>query len=48
MCYVDLDNLKYVNDSFGHYEGDRYILLVSDMIQQNIRNTDALCRIGRG
>jgi len=46
MCYVDLDDLKHVNDSFGHYEGDRYILLVSDMIQQNIRNTDALCRIG--
>ena len=46
LCYVDLDDLKQVNDGFGHYEGDRYILLVSTLIQNNIRNTDALCRVG--
>lgn len=26
LCFVDIDNLKYVNDTFGHPEGDRYII----------------------
>ena len=46
VCYVDLDNLKPVNDGFGHHEGDRYIRLVSDLIQKNIRETDCLGRVG--
>ncbi|MEI3281160.1 MAG: diguanylate cyclase [Eubacterium ramulus] len=25
FCYCDLDHLKYINDHFGHVEGDRYI-----------------------
>jgi GGDEF domain-containing protein/PAS domain-containing protein len=29
ICFVDMDNLKYVNDSFGHEVGDEYILSVS-------------------
>ncbi len=29
LCFVDIDNLKYVNDTYGHPEGDRYIGLVA-------------------
>jgi GGDEF domain-containing protein len=29
LCFVDMDNLKYVNDTFGHEAGDKYILDVS-------------------
>jgi diguanylate cyclase (GGDEF)-like protein len=29
LCFIDMDNLKYVNDAFGHNEGDNYILEVS-------------------
>ncbi|MDR0434362.1 MAG: diguanylate cyclase [Gracilibacteraceae bacterium] len=28
LCFVDLDNLKYVNDVFLHVEGDAYILRI--------------------
>lgn len=45
LGFVDIDNLKGVNDQFGHIEGDRYIILVSDILSEF--STDAvICRIG--
>jgi diguanylate cyclase (GGDEF)-like protein len=45
VCFVDMDNLKYVNDAFGHNEGDSYILLVSRVL--GMFSPDAkLCRLG--
>ena len=35
LCYLDLDQLKYVNDGYGHQEGDRYIKTLSDIIIEN-------------
>ncbi len=46
VVFVDLDNLKCVNDSFGHSEGDRMILQTVCMIQSCIRKTDVICRWG--
>jgi diguanylate cyclase (GGDEF)-like protein len=44
-CFVDMDNLKYVNDKFGHNEGDEYILSVADTLKQFSDNT-VVCRLG--
>jgi diguanylate cyclase (GGDEF)-like protein len=33
LCFVDIDYLKYVNDNFGHKEGDYYIVSVADAIK---------------
>jgi diguanylate cyclase (GGDEF)-like protein len=46
MAYVDLDNFKSVNDTFGHDTGDRLLTLVANTIVQNIRRTDILARLG--
>ena len=46
FCYCDLDHLKYVNDRFGHSEGDRYIRSFVETIQGNIRRGDVFARIG--
>lgn len=34
MIFSDLDNLKYINDTFGHDTGDRLILRASEMFNQ--------------
>ena len=45
LCFVDINNLKGVNDQLGHGEGDRYILLVSTILKKF--SADAIvCRIG--
>ncbi|MGD9569778.1 MAG: GGDEF domain-containing protein [Sedimentibacter sp.] len=46
ICYIDINNLKYVNDNYGHSEGDKLIKLVADAIKKNLRETDAVARIG--
>ena len=46
LCYCDLDHLKYVNDRFGHAEGDNYIRRFVDTVQGNIRRGDIFARIG--
>ncbi|MDR1421925.1 MAG: GGDEF domain-containing protein [Coriobacteriales bacterium] len=45
ICFVDLDNLKYVNDEFGHAEGDAYISLAVELLLSFSRQT-YVCRIG--
>jgi diguanylate cyclase (GGDEF)-like protein len=45
ICFVDMDNLKYVNDKFGHAEGDNYI----NRVVESLKKFDAktiVCRLG--
>lgn len=46
FCYCDLDHLKYVNDHFGHQEGDRYLLYFVETVKANIRPGDLFVRLG--
>jgi diguanylate cyclase (GGDEF)-like protein len=46
LVYIDLDNFKQVNDTFGHAIGDLVLKAVVDSIQKQIRNTDFLARLG--
>ncbi|MDJ0750635.1 MAG: EAL domain-containing protein [Woeseiaceae bacterium] len=46
LLYVDLDQFKVVNDTFGHTAGDALLVQLSELIQQNIRSTDVLARLG--
>jgi diguanylate cyclase (GGDEF)-like protein len=46
VLMLDLDDLKPVNDTFGHQWGDRLIKAVADVLRQTIRFTDAAARYG--
>lgn len=45
LCFADIDNLKYVNDRFGHLEGDMYIIRVSNILRE-FSSDAVICRIG--
>jgi len=45
MVFADLDNLKYINDKYGHAEGDKYIISAANYLKTF--SSDAIvCRIG--
>ena len=46
LLYVDLDQFKVVNDTFGHTAGDALLKQLSEQIQANVRSTDLLARLG--
>ena len=46
LVYADIDRLKYINDTFGHYTGDRCINEVAGIIKKSFRTSDIVARIG--
>jgi diguanylate cyclase (GGDEF)-like protein/PAS domain S-box-containing protein len=46
VLLLDIDRLKYVNDSFGHYIGDRLLEAVSIRLKRCVRETDIIARLG--
>jgi diguanylate cyclase (GGDEF)-like protein len=45
IIYLDLDEFKRVNDTFGHNFGDKILQAVSDRLEKSIRKIDTLSRI---
>jgi len=43
---ADLDELKLINDTLGHAEGDRYLQKGAELLKDNVRSNDILARIG--
>jgi len=46
VLYLDLDNFKNVNDSFGHAKGDVLIQEVAKQLQIHFKNADTVARLG--
>lgn len=46
LIFLDLDGLKYVNDTFGHSAGDLMITEIIDVTRESIRKSDIICRWG--
>jgi len=46
LLYLDLDQFKSVNDSFGHQAGDELLKSVADRLRAGCRSADVIARIG--
>ena len=46
ICYIDINDLKNVNDNFGHEAGDNLIKFIVQDIKSAMRESDILSRLG--
>jgi len=46
IAYIDLDNIKTVNDEFGHATGDEVLCFVVNQIKNSLRKVDVVARLG--
>ena len=43
---IDIDNFKYINDTYGHISGDKVLKLISRAIRNCFRGGDIVLRLG--
>jgi diguanylate cyclase (GGDEF)-like protein/PAS domain S-box-containing protein len=46
LLYVDLDNLKQINDRHGHEEGDEALKEIATILKEVFRGADIIARLG--
>ncbi|HEU0292442.1 MAG TPA: diguanylate cyclase [Anaerolineales bacterium] len=46
LLYIDLDSLKYVNDTFGHIAGDMALTHFARILTETFRDSDVIGRLG--
>lgn len=46
LIFTDLDNLKFINDHFGHGSGDWVLQKVGVVLKEVFRETDLIARVG--
>ena len=46
LIFMDCDGLKWINDTFGHEEGDRALIDTAHLLRQTFREADIVARLG--
>jgi diguanylate cyclase (GGDEF)-like protein len=46
LLFIDMDDLKWINDNYGHNEGDQALVEFAKILQQSFRESDIIARIG--
>ncbi len=46
IIVADMDDLKGINDNYGHKKGDEYLKIIAEIIESSVREADIVARIG--
>jgi diguanylate cyclase (GGDEF)-like protein len=46
LLFIDMDDLKWINDNYGHNEGDQALVEFAKILKQTFRESDIIARIG--
>jgi diguanylate cyclase (GGDEF)-like protein/PAS domain S-box-containing protein len=46
LFFIDLDRMKWINDTFGHNEGDRALMEAAEILKATMRGSDIVARVG--
>src|SRR5713226_10469939 len=46
LFFIDVDDLKQINDSYGHAEGDRVLKHITEALEKTFRDSDVIARMG--
>ncbi len=46
VLYADLDNLKGINDKYGHHEGGYALIQIANILADSLRESDIIARLG--
>jgi len=46
LLFIDMDDLKWINDHYGHNEGDQALIDLANILKKTFRESDIIARIG--
>ncbi len=46
LVFIDLDDMKWINDNLGHNIGDQALIEAADVLRETFRDSDIIARLG--
>jgi diguanylate cyclase (GGDEF)-like protein len=46
LLYIDVDDMKQINDTFGHHQGDAALIATASILRDTFRESDIIARVG--
>ena len=46
LAVLDIDDFKYINDTYGHLEGDKVLARIASLLSKSVRSVDVVARWG--